>query len=89
MEIIYMKTSIKNLSVNEIFYINGGAVITPSIDYSKLLSTGKELVSSHSKEIGVVGAGGAILATISIAAKFVWGLSKENAAINILKSMPF
>lgn len=85
MEIIYMKTSIVKLSVNETLCINGGVGSESSVNHIDILSASKALISSHSKQIGAVSAGGAILTVISVVAKFAFNLSKENAALNILR----
>lgn len=80
-----MKTSIVELSVNETLYINGGVDAGSSVDYVEILSASKKLISSHSKQIGIVGIGGAIFTVVTVIAKFAFDLSKENVAINILK----
>jgi len=85
MEIIYMKTSIIKLSVNEALCVNGGVSINPFINPTEILSTGKELIFNHPKQISAIGIGGAILTVVSVVAKFSLDLMKENAAANILR----
>lgn len=80
-----MKTSIIKLSVNETLWVNGGVDTVSSINTMEIISVGREIISSHPKQIIAVGLGGFILVTVSVAINSALNKSKAYATINLLK----